>query len=842
MSNRIRILLLALTMGLATLTPVASASAHTHGSRRQHARAEHFRAIARRDRAILARSSHLRPFGSAAARWSGVLSDQVSLSSLSASTGPFGFRSALVASAPVGNLPAAVAVNLATHTIYVANGFGSNGPSEGGNTVSVIDARHCNAQDVSRCKGPWPTITVGNLPSGIAIDVRTDTVYVSNFGDDTVSVFNGATCNARDHSGCGQTPATVPVGSGPIGIFADDANHTVYVANFNDVTVSMINSATCNATGLASCPTSAPPTVTVAGGPGDVDVNQITHTVYVANLTGLSAFNADTCNATELSGCATIGQASVPQCNSAYFPWCGPFTAKVDPANNTIYESDGTTTVYVFDGRSCNATELAECSTDAPGAVTPFPEPGFEADVWVAVDTALHSVYVTYQKDDALIVIDANTCNGSHLAACATLDPPEIHTGADPEFVALDPHTQTLYTANEVDNDISVIDASLCDAQTTSGCRQRVPEAPIIRAGGLAADPAVATTYVATGATAVAVINTNDCKAFHASGCSATPPTVTVGANPAAVAIDPVTHTVYVADAGSASTGTVSVFDDRACNATNQTGCTTVSTLQVPGGNPDAVAVNPVTDTIYVATITGSGPDLISVFNGATCNSSNTGDCEQTPATVPVGSSDNGSSLELAINPATNTIYAANVFDLQAPPPFLGNSVYMINGATCDAANLGCGQTPATITLAPNPPVGSNPFGIAVDQATDTIYTANIADGEHPGTVSVINGAICNGNDAHGCGQTPATAAAGFGADGIAIDQLTNQVYVTNQEDTSVTTINGATCNGTNATSCSDTRTEATVGDYPGPISVDAFVGTAYVADIEGVSVIALGH
>jgi DNA-binding beta-propeller fold protein YncE len=155
---------------------------------------------------------------------------------------------------------------------------------------------------------------------------------------------------------------------------------------------------------------------------------------------------------------------------------------------------------------------------------------------------------------------------------------------------------------------------------------------------------------------------------------------------------------------------------------------------------------------------------------------------------------------------------------------------------------LGCGQTPATITLAPNPPVGSNPFGIAVDQATDTIYTANIADGEHPGTVSVINGAICNGNDAHGCGQTPATAAAGFGADGIAIDQLTNQVYVTNQEDTSVTTINGATCNGTNATSCSDTRTEATVGDYPGPISVDPFVGTAYVADIEGVSVIALGH
>jgi hypothetical protein len=144
--------------------------------------------------------------------------------------------------------------------------------------------------------------------------------------DNTVSVFNGAICNAQDMSGCGQTPATVPVGSGPIGIFADHANHTVYVANFNDETVSIINSATCNATDLASCPTSAPPTITVAGGPGDVDANQRTHTVYVANLTGLSAFDANTCNATELWGCATIGEAAVPPCNAALFPWCGPFS------------------------------------------------------------------------------------------------------------------------------------------------------------------------------------------------------------------------------------------------------------------------------------------------------------------------------------------------------------------------------------------------------------------------------------------------------------------------------------------------------------------------------------
>src|SRR5262249_44964003 len=154
-----------------------------------------------------------------------------------------------------------LAMDPATHTIYVANGNNDNGPSAGGDTVSVIDARHCNAQDIARCKAPWPTVTVGNrtasdLPSGGAIEVKTDTVYVANVGANTVSVFNGATCNATVTSGCGQKPAEVPVGLQPITLVADPADHTVYVANYgapafggtpgNSTTVSMIDSATCN--------------------------------------------------------------------------------------------------------------------------------------------------------------------------------------------------------------------------------------------------------------------------------------------------------------------------------------------------------------------------------------------------------------------------------------------------------------------------------------------------------------------------------------------------------------------------------------------------------------------
>jgi hypothetical protein len=93
-------------------------------------------------------------------------------------SGPGSLGTATVGSAPVGAGPSEMAFDPATHTVYVANGNNNNGPSAGGDTVSLIDTRHCQAQDISSCRGPWPTVTVGNLPSSIAVDQATGTVYV----------------------------------------------------------------------------------------------------------------------------------------------------------------------------------------------------------------------------------------------------------------------------------------------------------------------------------------------------------------------------------------------------------------------------------------------------------------------------------------------------------------------------------------------------------------------------------------------------------------------------------------------------------------------------------------
>jgi DNA-binding beta-propeller fold protein YncE len=837
------------------------------------------RAFGRPDRLLV--GSNRGGSGSASARPRRV-SNQALLFGLGASAGPFGFSpaaagSALVGSAPVGNGPGFTAVDPATHTLYVTNGFQEDGNADGGNTVSVIDTRHCQAADVSSCKGPWPTLTVGSdpdaNPSGVAIDQQTDTLYVADASDNTVAVFNSATCNAETSAGCGQKPAMVslgPVGGLPIGIFDDPANHTLYIPNGAGDDLSMLDTATCNATDLKACPTTPPRTVTLPSEVTAGTVDSSTHTVYVsvcadavfgcpAGSDGVSVFDASTCNATVQSGCGQLGL--IPTA-------VAPYGVQVDAANQTLYAASAvsTTTISAFDLRSCNAADLAGCASDTPGTVTP-PGVGFGVVVWVAVDPSNHTVYVTSQKDDAVIVVNANVCNGSNPAGCATLHPPEIHTGSDPEVLTLDPGTQTLYTANQDDNDVSVIAATRCDAQTTTGCRQPVPEAPVGSEANVTADPAVSTLYVANGGNTVAMLDTSRCNANSSVGCAAAPRTVKVGIDPQAVAIDPATHTVYVANAGAGTSGTVSVFGDRKCNATDQAGCRSrsrtcpksrqrsrrserrrscrqvaVSTMHVPAGKPVNIAVNPSTDTVYVATITsGGGPNLISVFNGRTCNARTRKGCGQKPANARTGEDNDGDSTEaIAVNSKTNTIYATSG-DTTGSPSF-GDSVYMIDGLTCDATHkTGCAKPPATISLGSKPPFGdANPYGITVDQATDTIYTANLWDGEGPGTVSVINGATCNAQTSSGCDQTPTTAPAGFGAIAITLDPTTNQVYDTNIEDTSVTTINGNTCNATTHNGCNDTQTQAIVGDYPNSISLDPQLNTAYVADNEGISVMSL--
>jgi DNA-binding beta-propeller fold protein YncE len=784
----------------------------------------------------------------------GVLALALVASSLGASAVPFGFGSASVGSAPVGTGPSLLAVDPVTHTIYVANGYNANGPQHAnGDTVSVIDSRRCDALDVSRCKGPWPTIKVGRLPGGIAVDEQTDTVYVASIGGDSVSVFKGATCNATDTSGCGQTPASVPVRSQPLGVYADPTNHTVYVTNIgaaatggnavNHTTVSMIDSATCTATDLSACPKTPPPTVTVSGDAVWGTVDQGTASVYVTTFgkgrqNGFSVFNAATCNATVQTGCGSIGRLGDP---------AGTNDGEVDQANDTLYTANYDNTISAYDLARCDAADLAGCATDEPGTVTPWPDPVFqENDLYAAVDPPLHSVYVSFEKDAALVVVNTNVCNGTHLTACARLRPASIHTGAEPEGVTLDPTTQTLYTANEVDNDISVINAAACSAEDTNGCRHPAPSVAIpsvatafaaLNGTALATDDAVHTAYVASGTDELAMINTRRCNAERIAGCAHTTPEAKVGKDFADVETNPKTGTIYVASFGPHSSGEISVINAGRCNATRTTGCSHLKTLRLSAGMPDELAVNPVTDTIYATVATAHGHDIVNVFNGATCNATTSTGCDQKPRELKLGESGGGlgnSSLYLAVNPKTNTLYATN--KLWNGPD--AHTVYVLDGATCDAADhAGCGQKPATVT------VGDDPREPAVDPATDTIYIPDQADGDYAATVSVINGATCNAEHLSGCHQRPPAIAVGFAALDLAVDPSSDRVYSANLSDTSVSVIDGATCNSRHHVGCRRSPVRDAVGNYPYAIAADPGAGTVYVANLDNtVSVLPLAR
>jgi YVTN family beta-propeller protein len=287
----------------------------------------------------------------------------------------------------VGANPTRVIADPATHTVYVADG--------GSGAVSVINAVTCNATSTSACGQTPATISVGNGPLGLALNHKTHTLYVTNSGDNTVSVINAATCNATSTSGCGQTPATIAVGSGPGVLAVDQATDTIYVPNSNGNTVSVINGATCNATDTSRCG-QAPATVTVGSGPGQVAIDKASHTVYVGNFNDgtVSVFNEATCNAQNTSGCGQA-PATVTAGN-------GSGNLLVDPAVSTVYVANfGDSTISMISTATCNAQNTSGCGH------TPPTTPTGTGPLWVTLNPLTHTPYTANQEDSNASAVNA---------------------------------------------------------------------------------------------------------------------------------------------------------------------------------------------------------------------------------------------------------------------------------------------------------------------------------------------------------------------------------------------------------------------------------------------------
>jgi YVTN family beta-propeller protein len=274
--------------------------------------------------------------------------------------------------------------------------------------------------------------------------------------------------------------------------------------------------------------------------------------------------------------------------------------------------------------------------------------------------------------------------------------------------------------------------------------------------------------------------------------------TIATGSRPAALAINPMTSKVYVANENS---NNVTVIDE----ATN-------STVTIPVGTyPIAIAINPGTNRIYV---TNQKSNDVTVIDGTS----------HTTAVVRAGSS----PLALAINSVTNKIYVANFHD---------NDVTVIDGNNNSTSTIAVGACPSAVAVNSSTNkvyvanltgddvtiidgasggtakvvVGAYPTALVVNPLTNQIYVANETYTGGTGTVTVIDGST----------NSTTTVPVGLHPNAVAVNLVTNKIYVTNVDDGTVTVIDGAT----------NSTTTISVGSSPGPVAVDAVTDKIYVVN-----------
>lgn len=237
------------------------------------------------------------------------------------------------------------------------------------------------------------------------------------------------------------------------------------------------------------------------------------------------------------------------------------------------------------------------------------------------------------------------------------------------------------------------------------------------------------------------------------------------GLAPGSIAVNPVTNKVYVMNTGD---GTLTVID----------GATGTSSTVTTAGGIGAIAVNSVTNKIYVANIGGTA---VAVIDGAT-NGLTTVPVQFSPYYVAAYS-----SVSIAVNSVTNKIYVS-VVD--------GSCVGVIDGAT------------NAVTLVP---MGAYPGMIAVNPATNKIYVCDYASG-----VKVIDGAT------NGLTTVPLPISPDA-IDFVTVNPVTNMIYVADSYEGSgdVIVIDEAT----NAT------TSVAAESWPVQLAVDTTLNKIYTMD-----------
>ncbi len=148
--------------------------------------------------------------------------------------------------------------------------------------VFVVNFEEGNVVVIDTATNEVTIVTVGTNPFSIAITPDSTQAYIVNNGDNTVSVIDTNSTrthflNAADHKGAPPTViAVVEVGHGPVAVAITPDGKQAYVINYNDGTVSVIDTQTIPPTVIS--------TLSVGSLPNSIAITPDGKQAYVVNF------------------------------------------------------------------------------------------------------------------------------------------------------------------------------------------------------------------------------------------------------------------------------------------------------------------------------------------------------------------------------------------------------------------------------------------------------------------------------------------------------------------------------------------------------------------------------
>jgi YVTN family beta-propeller protein len=369
-------------------------------------------------------------------------------------------------------------------------------------------------------------VRVGKQPGAVAVNSKTNKIYVANKQSNTVTIIDGQTNRTK----------TVKTGPEPIAVKVNQLTNRIYVLtlrglladgsiDFNGAgTVAVIDGETDKVIKKVPCQLE----------PYALAINEKTNKVYVANQGSNSVTMIDG----RTNRTATV-QLRPDDADSIYDGVLSPQDIAVNEVTNKIYVT-GTqsNTVAVIDGKTLRHTVVLTegGGTTSQSGLTP---------TFVGINPKTNMIYTSNFTSNDVTVIDGKTNKKIGIISLVDVQ--------DPYSITVNPNTNKIYTANLTSRSITVIDGETEESITIGD----LPGKPFDVAINMKTNKIYFPSFVLYRGSQVGDDKQITGVILELDGATNKLTTIVAGITPYAVAVNENTNKVYVTNFDS---GTVTVL------------------------------------------------------------------------------------------------------------------------------------------------------------------------------------------------------------------------------------------------------------------------------------------